>query len=107
MLGQALRCVRGISVTEDTVGLEAMKATCLGGAGHYLGHEQTLALMQSEYVYPAVADRSSPKEWEENGRPDLIAAAIRRKNEILAASNAPLLEAHVDAAIRQRFAIHL
>jgi trimethylamine--corrinoid protein Co-methyltransferase len=31
LLGQAMRCVRGIEVSEDTVGLETMRATCLGG----------------------------------------------------------------------------
>ena len=48
--GQALRCVRGIEVTEDTVSIETMRDVCLGGPGHYLGSDQTLRLMQTEYV---------------------------------------------------------
>ncbi|HMO71717.1 MAG TPA: trimethylamine methyltransferase family protein, partial [Paracoccaceae bacterium] len=51
ILGQVLRCVRGIEVTEDKVSIEAMRQVCMGGPGHYLGSDQTLALMQSEYVY--------------------------------------------------------
>ena len=58
LLGQALRCVRGIEVTEDTVNLEVIRATCLEGSGHYLGSDQTLSLMQTEYIYPTLADRS-------------------------------------------------
>ena len=107
LLGQVLRCVRGIEVTEDSVSLDAMREVCLGGPGHYLGHEQTLGLMQSEYVYPLTADRTSPKEWVERGRPDLVARATRRKHEILARSKAPLIDPATDAAIKERFRIHV
>ena len=106
LLGQVLRCVRGIDVNEDSVSIETMRDVCLGGPGHYLGHAQTLQLMQTEYVYPAVADRSSPKEWNENGRPDLIEKAIERKNRILRESRAPLIDPAVDEAIRKAFRIH-
>ncbi len=68
ILGQVLRCVRGIDVTEDSTSIEAMKQVCLGGPGHYLGSEQTLALMQTEYIYPTVGNRMSPKEWVEAGQ---------------------------------------
>ncbi len=107
MLGQVLRCVRGIDVTEDSVSIETMRQVCLDGPGHYLGHAQTLGLMQSEYVYPAVADRMSPKEWAEVGKPDLITRAIERKNRILAQSRAPLIDREIDGAIRKAFAIHV
>ncbi len=107
LLGQVLRCVRGIEVTEDSVSLDAMRDVCLGGPGHYLGHPQTLGLMQTEYVYPLTADRTSPKEWVELGRPDLVARATRRKHEILARSEGPLIDAATDARIRASFNIHV
>lgn len=107
MIGQVLRCVRGIEVTEDSVSLEALRQVCLEGPGHYLGHDQTLALMQSEYVYPELADRTSPKEWAEIGKPDLIAKATERKNHILAEAGTSLLEPALDQAIRAAFPIHL
>jgi trimethylamine---corrinoid protein Co-methyltransferase len=106
LLGQVLRCVRGIDVTEDSLSIEAMREVCLSGPGHYLGHPQTLSLMQTEYVYPAVADRLSPKEWAEVGKPDLIARAIARKRALLDASQAPFVEPATDAAIRGRFRIY-
>ena len=68
LLGQAQRCVRGIEVTDESVSIEAMKQVCLGGPGHYLGSEQTLHLMQRDYVYPRLADRLSPKEWAGSGQ---------------------------------------
>jgi trimethylamine--corrinoid protein Co-methyltransferase len=107
MLGQCMRCVRGIEVTEDSVSLEVMRSVCLEGPGHYLGSEQTLSLMQTEYVYPALGDRTSPKEWAEIGRPDLIKKAIARKHEILDGFFPQHLPYEIDKAVRERFKIHL
>lgn len=106
LLGQVLRCVRGIEVTEDSVSLEAMRSVCLEGPGHYLGHPQTLGLMQTEYIYPAVADRTSPKGWEEAGKPDLLQQAIARKKRILAESQAPYIDPATDAAVRAAYNIY-
>ncbi len=107
LIGQAQRCVRGIDVTEDSIGLDAMRAVCLGGPGHYLGQPQTLSLMETEYVYPAIADRSSPKEWEEQGKPNLLKNATRRKEEILATHSQARFDPVLDAEIRRKFNIHL
>jgi trimethylamine--corrinoid protein Co-methyltransferase len=107
IIGQALRCVRGIEVTEDAVSLDMMRSVCLDGPGHYLGEDQTLNLMQTEYVYPTLGDRTSPKEWAEVGKPDLVQAAKARKEAILAETSRAHLDPVVDAAIRARFNIHL
>lgn len=107
LIGQALRCVRGIEVTDETLALDQMAEVCLGGTGHYLGTAQTLGRMQADHVYPALADRTSPKEWEENGKPDLVDRAIARKNRILADRAPARFDPATDAAIRARFAIHL
>ncbi len=107
LIGQALRCVRGIEVTEEALSLDVMRATCLDGPGHYLGTDQTLALMQSEYLYPDIADRSTPKEWAEQGRPDLIANASETKKRILSGETGAAFDPETDAAIRKRFRIHL
>ena len=105
LLGQAMRCVRGIEVTEDNTSIETMKQVCLGGPGHYLGSEQTLALMQTEYIYPAVANRMSPKEWNEAKKPLLLDKAIERKNTILAKAGC-MVAPDIDAAIRAKYRMH-
>jgi trimethylamine--corrinoid protein Co-methyltransferase len=84
-----------------------MRDVCLTGPGHYLGSEQTLGVMQTEYVYPATADRTSPKEWEEKGKPDLLLNATARKEEILSKPSDATFDPVADAAIRERFKIHL
>ncbi len=107
MLGQCLRCVRGIEVNEKTLGVQVMKDVCIGGVGHYLGHEHTISLMQTDYVYPAIGDRSSPKEWEEIGKPNLVEVAMKRKQEILDNFHPNHLSAKLDADLRRRFNIFL
>ena len=107
LLGQAMRCVRGIEVNEATLGLDTMRSVCLEGPGHYLGSDQTLALMQTEYIYPEVADRTSPKEWAEKDKPDLIETAVAAKEKILSEPSSAWLDPATDAAIRARFNIHL
>jgi trimethylamine---corrinoid protein Co-methyltransferase len=102
ILGQALRCMKGIEVSEDSVGLETMRSVCLEGPGHYLGADQTLKLMQTEYLYPALANRMSPKEWEEANRPDLLTRASARKEAILAAAGS-VIPPDIDCEARRRW----
>ncbi|MDP4785138.1 MAG: trimethylamine methyltransferase family protein, partial [Alphaproteobacteria bacterium] len=90
-----------------TLAVQVMKDICMGGPGHYLGHDQTINLMQTEYVYPAIADRSSPKEWEELGKPNLLEVARQRKEDILANSHPSHISDALDAELRARFKILL
>ena len=107
LIGQALRCVRGIEVTDETLALDQMREVCMGGPGHYLGTDQTLGRMQADHVYPTYGDRTSPKEWVERGKPDLIAKATARKLEILGKRAPARLDPVTDAAIRAKYRIHL
>ncbi|MBC6405520.1 MAG: trimethylamine methyltransferase family protein [Rhodospirillales bacterium] len=107
MIGQVLRCVRGIEVTEDSVSLEVIRQVCLEGPGHYLGHEATLSLMQREYVYPVLGDRSSPKEWVEKGKQDLVRRAIARRKEVLANHFPGHVSDRLDVALRRAFPLML
>ncbi|MFK7752453.1 MAG: trimethylamine methyltransferase family protein [Sedimentitalea sp.] len=107
LIGQAMRCVRGIEVTDETMALDQIAAVCQGGPGHYLGTEQTLGRMEADHVYPKLGDRSSPKEWDEKGKPDLMAKATARKEEILGAPSAARFAPDLDAAIRTKFNIYL
>jgi trimethylamine--corrinoid protein Co-methyltransferase len=107
MIGHAQRVLRGIEVAATTLALDQMREVCLGGPGHYLGTSETLARMESDYVYPALGDRTSPKEWVEVGKPNLVQKAIERKEEILSEPSAARLDPALDMALRERFNIHL
>lgn len=107
LIGQAMRCVRGIEINDETLALDQIREVCIGGPGHYLGTEQTLGRMEQDHVYPSFGDRTSPKEWNELGKPDLIERATARKDEILAQRATARFDPMLDADIRQRFNIHL
>ncbi len=106
MLGAINRSIRGIEVTAETLSGEVIRQV-VDGPGHFLGNDQTLALMQSEYTYPRVGDRLSPDDWIDAG----AATAVDRANDYVVAALAEHHPAHippaVDAAIRDRFDIRL
>ncbi|MBY4891423.1 trimethylamine methyltransferase family protein [Rhodobacteraceae bacterium N5(2021)] len=105
LIGQAMRCVRGIEVNEETLALDQMAEVCLGGNGHYLGTDKTLALMQRDFVYPTLGNRMSPKEWDENQKPDLIVNARARKEKILAEGRC-LVTPDLDRRVREKYAMY-
>lgn len=107
IIGQAQRCVRGIEVNDETLALDVMRDVCIGGPGHYLGAGQTLSLMQKDYVYPTLGDRTSPKEWAENEKPNLVEKATARKVAILAKRAASRFDPVTDSEIRSKYNIHL
>jgi trimethylamine--corrinoid protein Co-methyltransferase len=94
-------------VNDETLALDQMRQVCMGGPGHYLGTEQTLSRMEQDHVYPALGDRSSPKEWDELGKPDLIEKAKARKEQILGQRSAASFDPMLEKALREAFPIHL
>ena len=62
-----------------------------------------LVLMQSEYIYPNLANRFSPKEWEEQGKPELVDEATAKVVAILAQGDNEVLDAEIDARLLARF----
>ena len=79
----------------------------MAGPGHYLGHDQTIGLMQTEYVYPALGNRSSPKEWEELGKPVLVEEATKHKKQILSEFHPQHISVDLDQTLRSRYDIRL
>ena len=106
MLGQCLRCVRGIEVNKNTLSFDAIKEVCLDGPGHYLGHDKTLAVMESEYVYPEISDRSSPKEWKENNNPEILQTADLEVKNILENKKSNHISHDLDKTIRESYKIY-
>jgi trimethylamine---corrinoid protein Co-methyltransferase len=107
IVGATQRTIRGITVDEESLSLDTIRKTCLEGPGHFLGADQTLRLMQTEYVYPAIGDRTSPKEWAEQGKPRLIDRALRQTKVILAEHFPRHVPDAIDQAIRTRFPVRL
>ncbi|MDH3467426.1 MAG: trimethylamine methyltransferase family protein [Gammaproteobacteria bacterium] len=107
MLGNVQRLIRGIEVTDETLSTHVIEDVILKGPGHYLGHDQTLGLMESEYHYPALADRATPREWQENGAKDIVARAKTQVRATLSSHYPSHIDPKLDAEIRARFDIRL
>jgi trimethylamine--corrinoid protein Co-methyltransferase len=105
IVGMAMRALRGIEVTEQSLAVEAIDR--VGPGGHYLMDPLTLQAMRSEYFYPALADRRNRASWDTAGRPDTRARAVIRLTKLLEKHEPPGFPADIDAAIRARFQIFL
>ncbi len=106
MCGAVLRSVRGIEVSDDLLDLEVIRSV-VTGEGHYLGQNQTLELMTSEYVYPRLGDRQSLDDWLEGGGSSIWDRARDRVGELLSRGPAEHLAKEAEAAIREAFPIKL
>jgi len=106
MLGAILRTVRGIEVSDDSLSVETIREVVLG-EGHYLGHAQTLENMTRDYLYPSIADRLSPSDWEERGAKDIRERAREEVRRILAEHFPRHIDDARDALVRERFPIRL
>ncbi|MCK4868767.1 MAG: trimethylamine methyltransferase family protein, partial [Alphaproteobacteria bacterium] len=106
-LGAAMRMVRGIDVTDESLSVEVIRQVCMEGPGHFLGSDQTLDLMQREYIYPEVGDRTSPKEWKELGSTDVVTKARAKVKKILGSHYPAHIGKEMDAAIRAEADIKL
>ena len=93
------RMLRGIEVSDETIGLAAIEEAVLG-EGHFLGHAQTHAAMERDYVYPRLADRDPPITWAERGAPDVREAAKAEAQRILEEHRPEYLTADQQTAIR-------
>ena len=107
MLSQVYRVLRGIEVTEETLGFDAIHEAVYG-EGHFLGGQHTMEAMQRDYFWPSkLTDREQPAVWEEQGTTDMWHRANVRVREILAEHQPEYLNAEADRAIRGRFNILL
>ncbi|SLN10669.1 Trimethylamine methyltransferase (MTTB) [Roseovarius litorisediminis] len=104
MHSNTYRVLRGIEVTEENLGFDAICDAVLG-EGHFLGGAQTMAAMERDYFYPLLADRDNPRAWEEKGAPDAWALARKKAREVLAEHHPNYLTADQNAAIRGKFRI--
>ena len=104
MHGSLYRILRGIEVTPETLGFDDTCAAILG-EGHFLGSDQTYAAMERDYVYPTLADRTSPDAWAEAGAQDMWQRARDRVDDILGAPFASRLTDTQEDKIRNAFPI--
>jgi trimethylamine--corrinoid protein Co-methyltransferase len=104
--GQVMRLVCGLEVTEESLSLDVIHEVC-NDEGHYLGHPQTLSIMNTEYHYPHTADRATRTDWEAAGSLDMGERARRQAREILTTFFPTVVPEAVDQRLRSEFNILL
>ncbi len=103
--GNCLRAVRGIEVTEESLSFDVIKDAVFG-AGHFLGADQTIKIMETEYLYPPIGNRMTPMEWKEVKSPDIWQAARQRVKELMRHYPSYIMPEQ-DAVIRERFELRI
>ncbi len=104
MHSHTYRALRGIEVSEENLGYDAICQSVLGD-GHFLGSAHTYEAMERDYFYPKLADRNEPRTWEMSGAKDAWSTARERAKEILEKHRPAYLTDEQDAEIRKRFRI--
>ncbi len=107
ILGACMRMAKGVTVNEETLAFDGLKDVCLNDKGHYLGSDQTLSVMQTEFIYPEFYNRLSPNDWNDAGKPDPLELAIQRKQQILQTHFPKHISDELDDKIRAEFPIFL
>lgn len=103
--GMITRTLRGIEVSDDTLALDLIHQQTLD-PGHFLGAQQTLEVMESEYIYPEVFDRSPTDAWEKQGAEDVI-VRVQAQTKAIMGSHFPNYFAEQDSRVRQQYPILL
>ena len=106
MLGNILRTIRGIEVNAENIGADVIAEVCRG-PGHYLGHRHTFNRMKSDYFYPHLGDRRTPREWEADGSKPIGEVARDKARELLSKHYPSHISDEKDQELRERFNIRL
>ena len=106
MLGGILRATSPLEVTEETLSTESI-AEVVSGEGHFLGQDETFKRMQSDFLYPLIADRHTPKEWEAAGSKDIHTIAREHTEQVLATHFPKHISGQREQTIRKALAIKL
>ena len=104
MLGNILSAHTAIDVSPETLNLTAMQAA-ITGAGHFLGEAETLARMNSDFLYPQIGDRRSIAEWQDAGGLTVWDRAHEQVRAILDAPPADVIASSTSDRITKTFGL--
>ena len=104
MLQMMAEVLSPLEVTEETLGLDAIRE--VGPGGHFFGAAHTLARYETAFYQPMLADWRNFETWQEAGAKTATERATGIWKALLEAYEQPPLEASVaealDAYVRRR-----
>jgi trimethylamine--corrinoid protein Co-methyltransferase len=81
LIGYVERLVRGVDVTDDTLGLDVIEHGM--AAGSFLAEEHTARHFRQELWFPQLLDRRFWEAWAKDGARDMASRCMEMKNRIL------------------------
>lgn len=106
MLGAIMRSVERIEFEDEMLAIETFRSV-VTGEGHYLGQAETFNRMNSDFLYPKLADRNTFAQWQDEGAIDLREQAKAKTREMLSTERQNLLDDAVDNEVRAHHDIKL
>jgi trimethylamine--corrinoid protein Co-methyltransferase len=103
IIGMALRALRGIEVSPETIGADLIKS--VGPGGYFMRQPHTIKHMRSEFFFPKLSDRELREDWEAQGALDARQRANAFARSILAEHQPEPIAPEIDAEIRAKFDI--
>ncbi len=101
IIGMIYRILDGVTVNEETLGLEVIEK--VGPGGNYVMEDHTVENMMEEFLYPNLSVRCNFDIWEEQGRPSMLSRAKDLVEKILNDGKEGLLDTDLVVEIRKRF----
>jgi len=106
MLGSIHGSLASIDTSSDALNTDMIQSAVTED-GHYLGQPETFARMETDFIYPSIANRQDHEAWAIAGKPDIRTLARTRVESILNEHNTHYIEAGVAADIQNEFDIRL
>jgi trimethylamine--corrinoid protein Co-methyltransferase len=97
-LGMMHVFMNGLALDENAFALDAFRE--VGPGKHFLGSAHTMANYQTAFHEPELSDSDSFEQWRDGGEKDIQARAHDRWKAMLAAYEAPPIDAGIDEALR-------
>jgi len=101
ILGEVMRVLKGVTVTEETLAVDVTAE--VGPGGNFLQEDHTFDHMREEHFVPKIADRKPREKWEETGKKDTFTRCHEIVLEVLETHKAEPVDEEVVKAIRTKF----
>lgn len=101
IIGMAMRAVRGIEVTDETIALDAYRR--VGPGGNFLADPHTISWMRREHYLPKLSDRQLRINWEKAGSPTVEEKAVAAAKRILKEHKPLGLSLELNDSLRAQF----
>jgi trimethylamine--corrinoid protein Co-methyltransferase len=106
IIGMAMKMLRGITVDEEHLAVDEIRAA--GPGGSFLSLEHTVAHLRDEYLEPMLASRNERADMApapDDRHRDVLDSARRRAQQIIDEGQPPGIPLEIDGQIRDRFEI--